>query len=196
MFAFCAQSPRCIGLFPFLWNSVGRPLDDACCMGVKDGMPEVLLPALEKMGAAIKDGAVAELMKIHEKDPAVQMRGCMVLQKLLSVQGVSEMARTTGALRAVVRALQMLSVHGCSLLRYIITDKDGDKKNVEAFITSLTECCDHDRKDLKDWLGMLPKGFLAMPTHLLEKNESFGEAIHGKKWQSTKNKWSAYRAVS
>ena len=66
MFAFCAQSPRCIGLFPFLWNSVGRPLDDACCMGVKDGMPEVLLPALEKMGAAIKGGAVAELMKEPE----------------------------------------------------------------------------------------------------------------------------------
>jgi hypothetical protein len=63
IFAFCAQSPRCVGMFPFLWNTVGQdvsrnkppPPRGACCMGVKE-MPEVLKPALSRMGAAIKAG--------------------------------------------------------------------------------------------------------------------------------------------
>ena len=62
MFAFCALSPRCVGMFNFLWNSVGTPQQDACCMGVKDAMPEILLPALSKMGTAVKHAAVPQLM--------------------------------------------------------------------------------------------------------------------------------------
>ena len=53
--AFCQANPRCVAMLPFLWKTVAGAAakqQDACCWGLKD-MPEVLLPGMKQIGAAI-----------------------------------------------------------------------------------------------------------------------------------------------
>jgi hypothetical protein len=56
--AFCQANPRCVTMLPFLWDNEAGAVakqQDACCWGLKN-MPEVLLPGMKKIGAAIKHG--------------------------------------------------------------------------------------------------------------------------------------------
>jgi hypothetical protein len=47
LYEYCARSPRCVAMFPFLWNTV-----PGCCSGA--ATMATLRPALERIGLAIK----------------------------------------------------------------------------------------------------------------------------------------------
>ena len=62
-FVYCSSNPRCVAMLVFVWNSVKSPAPQGgseMIVGVNQ-MSEVLLPALRKMGQAIKFGGVSEL---------------------------------------------------------------------------------------------------------------------------------------
>ena len=63
-FTYCASNPRCVAMLVFVYNSVSSPAPqggEEMIVGVNQ-MTEVLLPALKKMGTAIKMGGVAKLL--------------------------------------------------------------------------------------------------------------------------------------
>ena len=62
-FSYCSSNPRCAAMLIFVWNSVESPAPQGgreMIVGVNQ-MSEVLLPALQKMGRAIKGGSASDL---------------------------------------------------------------------------------------------------------------------------------------
>ena len=174
-------------------------LDDATARSVVACFQRVLAIASQGGGGGVFGTdkktipSIVALMESLSTDPAVQLRGCQVLHKLLCVSGMTDLARTSGAIRAVVRAVQLLSVHGMNALR--VTAQKKDKQNVEAAIQAIKEVCDHDDKALKKWLGLEPKGFLALPEAVGSDEAHVKNATAGKKWQSSKAKWIVIRGL-
>ena len=136
--------------------------------------------------------AMVALMHRHQYDAAVQMRGCVAFHKILCKGGMGDTARSSGALRAIVHALQMLTCHGVTLLRVLANSNS--PKDVEAVVQAIKEVCDDDPKVKKPWKGFTPKakGFFALG-ETTSANQHVQEATSGKAW--SRGKWSVVRGI-
>ena len=135
--------------------------------------------------------SVVALMGVHGSHPMVQLRGCQALQTILNMPTTLQLSRESGALRAVVRALQMLTVPGIALLSHQVTS--GQQESMQAVAKAVQECCDFDDPKTERWLGLPPKGWLALPRSWREQNDIV-KATEGQEWVSSKQAWRPSRA--
>ena len=139
--------------------------------------------------------SIVAFMDRYSQDPELQLRGLMTMHKILARNGMADTIRTTGALRAILRALQYFTAHGVATLRAVFPAKGFSQQTVNAAIESIQAACDHsDPKQMEAWVGILPKGFLALPEPLRE-DKNFGEALSGKAWNPAKKKWVVPRGL-
>ena len=125
----------------------------------------------------------------YPSDPELQLRGLQMLHKVLARGGMGDTIRTTGALRAIVRAMQLFTAHGIATLRAVFPKRGFSDKSLAAAAEVVQVACDHsDTKKADAWLGILPKGFLALPDTIREHKDMV-QALNGKAWMVTKNKW-------
>jgi len=131
--------------------------------------------------------AIATLMGQHQTDALLQLRACQTLHKMLVRAGTADLARTTGCLRAVVRALQLFTAHGVEILRVTVTPKSTE--NTQLCCETIQACCDHSESE--PWLGTRARGFFALPAHVAS-SEAVRPAFDGCRWHPEKREWKKF----
>lgn len=132
--------------------------------------------------------SIAGFMGRYSQNPELQLRSLVAMHKILARDGMSDTIRTTGALRAIIRAMQYFTAHGVATLQAVFPQKGFSQQTVNAAIESVQAACVNNREEMEAWIGILPKGFLALPEPLRE-DKNMVQALSGKVWMPAKKKW-------